>query len=188
MDLTDIKEILEDYPLDVFTRPIKVISINEKQLLTDINGEFAEVTKEYFRSLSGLITRRDYYARNAVTSVRDWLANLMEAANALRNMVQLCEDMSKIFVGHINWARALAVRSMIEILDSMVQQLAILRNEVRGTRFIHRIREKTFFVICQKIPQIFNILATMIAIQRGESASSEIVSAIGRGISMSQIC
>jgi hypothetical protein len=188
MDLTDIKEILEDYPLDVFTRTPKIVSIDEKQLFTDMKGEFAEVTKDYFRSLSGLVTQRNYYARNEVTSVRDWLTNLMEAANALRNMVQLCEDMSKIFDGQINWARALAVRSMIEILDSMVQQLAILRNEVRGTRFINRIREKTSFVVWQKIPQIFNILSTMIAIQHGESASSEIVSAIGRGVSMSQTC
>jgi ABC-type branched-subunit amino acid transport system ATPase component len=188
MQLTDFKLILEDYPLDVFVRTPKIVSIDQDQLLTDMEKEFVNSVKVYLSTLSDLITHKDVYARNDTVSVRNWLSKLIEAVNALRNIVQLCEDMSNIFSNEISWARALAVQSMIEILDSMIQELSVLRNQVKGIRFINRIRDKTYFVIWQKIPQIFNILSTMIAIEQGQSASSEIVSAIGKGIIISETC
>jgi len=186
MQLTDLKWILEDYPLDVFVRTPKIISISEEFPRRKIEKEFQNSVEAYFNALSDLIANKNIYAGNDVLSVRKWLSKQIEAVNALTNVVQLCEDMANMFDGEVNWARALAIRSMIEILNKMSRELSILKNQVKGERFISRIRDKTYFVISQKIPQIFNILATMIAIELGQITSSEIVSAIGKGVVASE--
>jgi hypothetical protein len=188
MQLTDLKWILEDYPLDVFVRTPKIISISQQELPQDLEKEFKSSVEVYFNTLSDLIANKDAYASNDVLSVRKWLSKQIDAVGALTNIIQLCENMTNIFQSEVNWARALAIRSMIEILNTMAHELSILRNQVRSARFISRIRDKTYFVISQKIPQIFNILATMIAIELGQIASSEIVSAIGKGIVVSETC
>lgn len=186
MELADLRWVFQDYPLDVFVRTPKIISIKEVKLPQDIEKEFKSAVEVYLNTLADLIKNRAAYANNDVISVRTWLSKQIEAVNALAKIIQLCENMTDIFEAEINWARALAIRSMIEILNTIAQELSILRNQVRGARFVSRIRDKTYFVISQKIPQIFNILATMIAIELKQIASSEIVSAIGRGIVFSE--
>lgn len=186
MQLTNLKWILEDYPLDVFVRAPKIISITKQELPRDMEEKFKHFVEVYLDTLADLITHKDVYASDDVLSVRKWLSKQIVAVNALTNIIQLCEDMTNIFDSEINWARTLAIRSMIEILNAMAQELSILRNQVRSTRFINRIRDKTYFVISQSIPQIFNILSTMMAIELGQIASAEIVSAIGKGIIVSE--
>jgi len=186
MELADLKWVLQDYPLDVFVRTPNIITIKQVKLPKNIEEEFKASVKEYLNTLTDLIVNRAVYAKNNVSSVRNWLSKQIEAVNALAKIIRLYENVTNIFEGKINWARALAIDGMSDILNAMARELSILRNQVRGTRFISRIRDRTYFVISQKIPQIFNILATMIAIELGQIACSEIVSAIGKGIVVSE--
>lgn len=186
MELADLKWVLQDYPLDVFVRTPNIISIKQVKLPENIEEEFKSSVEAYLKTLADLIANRVAYAKNEVLSVRNWLSKQIEAVNALTKIILLCENMTNIFGGKVNWARALAIRSMVEILNAMAQELSILKNQVKGARFISRIRDKTYFVISQKIPQIFNILATIIAIELGQVTCSEIVSAIGKGIVISE--
>lgn len=188
MELADLKWVLQDYPLDVFVRTPNIISIKQIKLPENIEEDFKSSVETYLNTLADLIVNKAAYARNDVSSIRNWLSKQIEAVNALAKIIQLYENVANIFKGEVNWARALAINSMIEILNAMAQELSILKNQVRGARFVSRIRDKTYFVISQKIPQIFNILATMIAIELGQIACSEIVSAIGKGIVFSEAC
>ncbi len=182
MQLADLKWLFEEYPLDVFVRTPDIISIKQLELPRDIEEKLRSSVESYFKSVVDLIANRNVYSQNNIQSVRQWLSKQIDAIIALRNIVQLFEDMTSIFNSEVNWARALAIRGIIDVLDSIGQQLTILKNQVKKARFINRIREKTYYVISQKISQVFNILTTMIAIELGQTSSSEIVSAIGKGI------
>ncbi|NWG10281.1 hypothetical protein HXY33_00785 [Candidatus Bathyarchaeota archaeon] len=188
MQLVELKSIMEDYPLNVFVGVPRSISINKHQFFKDMKKDLSKSTETYFKGLADLIKRKEDFSSNNALAFKNYLSKLTETVSALKDIIQLCEDMSNIFDTTINWARALAVRSMITILDSITQELNILRKQVKGERFLGRIRDKTYCVIWQKIPQIFNILSTMIAIELGQIASSEIVTAIGKGITISSVC
>lgn len=187
MKLTALQGILEDYPLNVFVKTPKAFTFNKKQITIDIEKEFTDSVRSYLCALSDLINKRKYYARNEALILLEWLSKLIEATTALRDMVQQCENLSTIFDDEYSWSETLAIHSMIEILNTMITELSILRNQIRGTRWYSRIRDKTFFVIAEKVPHLQHILSTIIAIERGEISSADIVSVIGSGILSSEI-
>lgn len=186
MLLAELKGLLEDYPLNVFVGTPATVSIDQERLSLDMKKTVAGSFKAYLRSLSELIACRGAFVSNDVATFRGYLSKLIETVSALRGTVQVCEDMTKIFVDEINWARALAIRGMITILDRINQELTIIRNQIKGSRFISRARDRTYFTIWEKVPQVFNILSIMVAIELGQCSSSEIVGVIGKGVIMSE--
>ena len=77
---------------------------------------------------------------------------------------------------------------MINILDNMIQELKVASNQARISRFIPRIRDNISVIMARKIPEIFYILTTMIAIELKQISPTEILSAIGKGMQVSQTC
>lgn len=188
MQLLELKGLLQDYPLNAFVGTPRIISINQEQLSADLEKALSSSVKVYLSNLNDLIIHSDMFVSNDVVGVRGYLSKLIVTVSSLRDVVQLCEDMTAIFDNEINWARALAIRSMITILDSITQELTIIRNQAKGTRFLNRIRDKTYRIIWEKIPQLLYVLSTMIAIEMGQCPPSEIVLAIGKGIIISETC
>jgi len=188
MKTIELKELLQEYPLNSFVGTPKVMSIDHQQILSDMEKAFSESAKAYLYSLSDLIRHNNEFFSDNVLDFSNYLSRLIRTSHALRETIQVSEEITNIFENELNWARGLAIRSMITILDRIIQELTVIRKQVKSERFINRVRDRTCLVIWEKIPQIFNILSTMIAIELKQVSPKEIVSAIGKGIKMSQTC
>jgi uncharacterized protein with HEPN domain len=188
MQLIELKDLLRDYPLNSFVGTPKAVSIDQEQLSLDMEKAFSVSAKAYLYSLSDLANHNAEFFSDNVIDFGNYLSRLIGTTCALREIIQIGEDMTNIFENELNWARGLAIRSMITILDSIIQELTIIRQQVKSSRIINRIRDKISFIISQKIPQIFYILSTIIAIELKQISPSEIVSAIGKGMKLSQTC
>jgi hypothetical protein len=184
----ELKDLLQDYPLNSFVGTPKIMSINQEQLSSDIENAFSSSAKAYLYSLLDLAEHNDEFFSNNVLEFGNYLSRLIGTTCALREMIQIGEDVTDLFESELNWARGLAIRSMITILDSMIQELTIARQKAKNSRFISRVRDTVVVTISQRIPQIFYILSTMIAIEQKQISPNEIVSAIGKGMKLSQVC
>jgi hypothetical protein len=188
MQLLKLKDLLRDYPLNSFVGTPKSITINHKQLSSDMEKAFSGSAKAYLYSLSDLIAHNNEFLSDNVQDFSTYLSRLIGATYALKDVMQIEEDMANIFESELNWAQGLATRSMITILDGIIRELTVIRNQAKSPRIITRLRDKTYFVIWQKVPQIFNILSTIIAIELKQISPNDIVLAIGKGIRVSQTC
>jgi len=188
MQLLELRNLLQDYPLNSFVGTPKAMSINQEQLSLDMEQAFSNLAKDYLYSISDLVKHNDeFFSENAFT-FGNYLSRLIGTTCSLREMIQICEDMANVFDSELNWARGMAIRSMLTILDRMIQELTVMRQHIKSSRIISRVRDEVSFVISQKIPQIFYILSTMIAIELKQVSPSVIISAIGKGIKLSQVC
>jgi hypothetical protein len=186
--LIELKGLLRDYPLNSFVGTPKVMSINLEQLSSDMEQAFSSSAKAYLYGLSDLAKHNDEFFSNNVLEFGNYLSRLIGTTCALKETIQIGEDVTNIFESELSWARGLALRSMVTILDNIIQELTVARHQAKSSRFVNRIRDNISYVMSQKIPQIFYILTTIIAIEMEQISPSDIVSAIGKGMHMSQIC
>lgn len=188
MKLIELRDLLRNYPLNSFIGTPKAMSINLDQFSLDIEQAFSGSAKAYLYCLSDLANHGDEFLSDNSFVFCNYLSRLIGTTCALRDMIQVEEDLTNIFENELNWARGLAVRSMITILDKIIEELTIARHQTKGSRFVNRIRDKVFLIMSQKIPQILYILTTIIAIESEQIPPSEIVLAIGKGMQASQTC
>lgn len=188
MQLLELRTLLQDYPLNSFVGTPKAMSINQKQLSFDIEQTFSKLAKDYLYRLSDMVAHNDEFFSDNPSVFSDYLSKLIGTTCSLKEMIQVCEDMTSVFDSELDWARGMATRSMLSILDRVIQELAITKQRIRGSRFVSRVRDDVIFIISQKIPQILYILSTAIAIQLKQVAPNAIVLAIGKGMKVSQIC
>ena len=188
MQLTELRDLLEDYPLNSFVGTPKSVIVNQDQMSLDIKQTFSGSARKYLFCLSDLIDHNDEFFSDKALVFGNYLQRLIGTTCALKDLVQIGEDVSNIFETQLTWARGLALRSMITILDKIVEELTIARHQIRDSRFVNRIREKVALIISEKIPQLRYILTTIIAIELKQIPPSEIVLAIGKGMQQSQTC
>ncbi len=188
MKTIELKELLQEYPLNSFVGTPKVMSINHEQILSDMEKIFSESAKEYLYCVSDLIKHNNEFFSNTVSDFSNYLSRLIGTTCALKETIQISEDITNVFENELNWAQGLAIRSMITILNNIIQELTIIKKQIKGSRFINRLRDKTRLVMWEKIPQIFNILSIMIAVELKHASPKEILSAIGKGIKMVKTC
>jgi hypothetical protein len=188
VELTYLKNILQNYPPDLFVRPSDVISIDEKRIATDIANELTESAREYLGALSDLFLRKDKYSRNNFVSIRAWLSKIVEALTALENIIRLCENLSNVFKNEICWARALAIQSMIDIIAVAKREIGALKDQLSDMRHYSRIRDRVFIIITRRLAQVLDILYTMIAIESHDLPSTAITSIIGQSTANSAAC
>jgi hypothetical protein len=188
MEMVQVFSLLQEYPLNSFVGTPPAISVNQDLLSSDMEKAFSGTAKEYLHSINDLVEHNADFLSNNVTKFRDYLSRLVGTTCSLKNLIQLGEDMTNVFEDDFNFAKGLAVRSMISILDRIIQEITILSNQTKSSRVISRIRSKVYFVIWQKIPQMFNILSTLMAIELKQISPNEIVLAIGKGMKLSQFC
>jgi uncharacterized protein with HEPN domain len=188
MKLIELKELLSNYPLNAFVGTPKTLSIDQAQLSSDTEETIDKKAKAYLYNIADLIANNNEFLSDSIVDVRNYLSRIIGTAASLRDIIQLCEDMAKIFDNEINWARALTLQSMITILDNIIQQLNIVRNQAKGSRFVNRIRDGVSYILSQKIPELLYILSTMISIELGQCQPSDIVVAIGKGIVIRETC
>ena len=188
MQLIELRELLQNYPLNSFIGTPKVISINQDQISSDMKQALSESAKAYLYGLSDLVNHNDEFLSDNAVVFCNYLSRLIGTTCALRDTAQMGEDLTNIFESELTWARGLALRSIITILDKIIEELTIARHQTKGSRFVSRIRDKVSFIMSQKIPQILYILTTIMAIESGQVPTSEIVLAIGKGMQASQIC
>lgn len=187
MTFSDIKNILDTYRLDVFVNIPAIIRIDEKQIEAALQKEFLDSVKRYLNALLDLIKQRHTCSKNDALSVRSWLSTIIEALEALEDMIRLCEDLSSIYADEKSWARALATQSMVDLLESLKEEMNILRNQTRHTRMYGRIREKAFIVFIRKFSHLLDILITIMSIEMNELPTTEIVTVIGKGVGSSAV-
>lgn len=188
MQLLELRNLLQDYPLNSFVGTPKAMSVNQGKLSSDMEQAFSDSAKAYLYSLSDLAKHNDEFLSDNALTFGNYLSRLIGTTCALREMIQIGEDVTNIFESELNWARGLALRSMITLLDNIVEELTIARHQTKGSRFVNRIRDKVSYIMSQKIPQILYILTTVIAIELKQILPSEIVLAIGKGMQVSQTC
>jgi hypothetical protein len=188
MQLEELRDLLQNYPLNSFIGTSKAISINQDQIALDMEQAFSEAARGYLYGLSDLVNHNDEFLSDNPHMFCNYLSRLIGTTCALRDTIQIGENLANIFESELTWARGLALRGMITILDKIIEELIVARNQTKGSRFINRIRDKVFFIMSQKIPQILYILTTIIAIESEQIPPSEIVLAIGKGMQASQTC
>lgn len=186
MQLVDLHNLLENYSLHYFVNTSKVVLIDSQELSSDLDNVVTSAEKTYLTNLSDLIDNSREFLSSNIMDIRTYISRLIGTTLSLKTLVQYCENMEKIFENEINWARALAVRGMITILDNIIEELTIIRNKAKDNRFIRRIQEKVCKIIWQKIAQLYSILSVIVGIEAGQFSPSEIVDAIGKGILMIQ--
>lgn len=187
MQLIELQGLLQDYSLHYFVSTSRVLEVDEKRLICDTEKSLTSEVRNYLSNLTDLITHTHEFVSENALSVRSYLSRLIGTAESLKTLVQQCEDTSNVFESELKWVKALAVRGMITILNNIVQELSIVRNQLKNSRLVRKARDKVCMIIWEKIPQIFNILSIMIGIEMGQSSPSEIVDAIGNGLVISEI-
>lgn len=188
MQLVELQKLLDDYSLHYFVNTSKAVIVDDWRLTTDIDSAITDVTKTYLTNLADLIANSKEFLSDNLMDIRRYISRLIGTTLSLKSMIQLCENMETIFENEINWARALAIRGMITILDSTIQELTVICNQAKSTRFVKRIRDRVCGIIWGKISQMFSILSIMVGIEAGQASPSEIVDVIGKGIVMTQTC
>lgn len=188
LELSQLKDLFQNYRLDSFVGTPNSILINEEQIQTDIERAFSDRARTYLENLSDLTRHNNEFFSNNEHVFSNYLLRLVGTTSALKDLIELGEDVSNIFENDITWSKGLAFRAMITILDNIIEELKKAGNQVRNSRNVNRVRDKISFIISQKIPQVFYILTTLIAIDIGQISPNEIISAIGKGMQAAQTC